>query len=71
MQKIETTITFTCPECRETFEFDMVGEYQLVPCPFCGTNCITVKRGESMLLKCFDFSTENPSEETEAALVAE
>jgi hypothetical protein len=71
MQKILPTITFTCPECGETFEFDMVGEYQLVPCPLCGIDCMTVKKGETLLLKCFDFTTENLSEETEVALVAE
>jgi Zn finger protein HypA/HybF involved in hydrogenase expression len=61
MQKlVETPIVFTCPDCKETFEFDNVGEYQLVPCPICGIDYITIKKGPALLLECFDFSAQAP-----------
>jgi Zn finger protein HypA/HybF involved in hydrogenase expression len=55
MQKINGSITFTCPGCKETFEFDPVDEYQLVSCPICGINFITIRKGGTLLLESFEF----------------
>jgi hypothetical protein len=71
MQKFEPTITFTCPGCKETFEFDMVEEYQLVPCPLCGIDYITIRKNQTLLLKCFEFNSENAEEKTETAPTVE
>ncbi|MCL4429345.1 MAG: hypothetical protein M1167_01205 [Chloroflexi bacterium] len=49
-----TTVKFTCPECHASFEFDSVGEYEFVPCPVCGTDCFTIKKGNKLLLQIFD-----------------
>ncbi len=54
MQKT-STLKFTCPGCKETFEFDIVGEYEFVPCPVCGANCMTVKKGKTLMLEAFRF----------------
>ena len=51
-----TTIKFTCPECHVSFEFDSVGEYEFVPCPVCGTDCFTIKKGNKLMLKTFDLT---------------
>ena len=59
MQKINGSITFTCPGCKETFEFDPVDEYQLVSCPICGIDFMTIRKGETLLLESFEF---NPNE---------
>ncbi len=59
MQKINGSITFTCPGCKETFEFDPVDEYQLVSCPICGSNFMTIRKGGTLLLESFEF---NPNE---------
>ena len=55
MEKIDEPLTFLCPGCRETFEFDPVGEYELVPCPMCGTKFMTVKKDQIMQLESFEF----------------
>ncbi|MGD0071156.1 MAG: hypothetical protein ABSB71_06340 [Candidatus Bathyarchaeia archaeon] len=59
MEKMNTSITFTCPGCKETFEFDAVGEYQLVPCPICGIDFMTVRKGRTLLLEPFEFNPKN------------
>ncbi len=59
MEKMNTSITFTCPGCKETFEFDPVDEYQLVSCPICGIDFMTVRKGQTLLLESFEF---NPNE---------
>jgi Zn finger protein HypA/HybF involved in hydrogenase expression len=56
VQKINESITFSCPGCKENFEFDTVGEYELVPCPICGTEFMTVKKGQTLQLESFEFS---------------
>lgn len=56
-KKMITTIAsimLTCPQCNGKFEFDAVGEYEFVPCPICGTNCVTVKKGNKLILECFE-----------------
>jgi Zn finger protein HypA/HybF involved in hydrogenase expression len=50
MEKM-ASITFTCPECRETFEFDPVGEYQLVSCPICGIDHQVIKKTSTVTIK--------------------
>ena len=61
MQKINGSITFTCPGCKETFEFDCVGEYQFVPCPICGIDLITIRKGQTLKLEYFEFNPNEPS----------
>ena len=61
MQKIDNSITFCCPGCKEAFEFDLVGEYELVLCPICGTEFMTVKRGQRLMLEHFEFSPPESS----------
>jgi Zn finger protein HypA/HybF involved in hydrogenase expression len=53
MKKQYTTasILFTCPQCNANFEFDAVGEYELVACPVCGTRHVTVKVGSKLMLQ--------------------
>jgi Zn finger protein HypA/HybF involved in hydrogenase expression len=50
------SLTFTCPGCKETFEFDLIGEYEFVPCPVCGANFMTIKKGQTLLLEAFTFA---------------
>jgi Zn finger protein HypA/HybF involved in hydrogenase expression len=50
------TIIFLCPGCMKRFEFDLVGEHQLVSCPLCGIEFITVQKGATLLLESFEFS---------------
>jgi Zn finger protein HypA/HybF involved in hydrogenase expression len=65
MKKSAVSILFRCPQCRESFEFDMVGENEFVPCPICGTNCVTVKKGRKLLLQTL---SENQNIEEQAVL---
>jgi Zn finger protein HypA/HybF involved in hydrogenase expression len=55
MKKISESIIFLCPGCKETFEFDPIGEHEFVPCPMCGTEFMTVKKGQTMQLELFEF----------------
>jgi Zn finger protein HypA/HybF involved in hydrogenase expression len=50
------SVTFSCPRCKQTFEFDAVGEYEFVPCPICGTGFMTTRKGAALTLKPFDFN---------------
>ncbi len=73
MQKINSSIIFTCPGCKETFEFDLVDEYQLVSCPICGTDFMTIRKGQTLLLVSFEFNpneTSHPVELSEVTMVA-
>jgi Zn finger protein HypA/HybF involved in hydrogenase expression len=56
--KNNSTLKFTCPGCKETFEFDYVGEYEFVLCPICGAGHMTVKKGQTITLAAFRFSPE-------------
>ena len=65
MEYVEQTIMFTCPDCKGSFEFDRVGEHQLVSCPICGIDFITIRKGQTLLLENFALEesinkTENP-----------
>ena len=54
MKKMIATILFTCPGCQANFEFDAIGENEFVPCPICGTDNVTVKKGNKVVLENFD-----------------
>jgi Zn finger protein HypA/HybF involved in hydrogenase expression len=60
MQKIDSSISFTCPGCKENFEFDCVEEYQFVPCPICGISLMTIRRGQKLQLESFEFNPNDP-----------
>jgi Zn finger protein HypA/HybF involved in hydrogenase expression len=64
-------IAFACPRCKQTFEFDIVGEYELVPCPICGTEFMTVWKGQKLLLQGFEFEHENQKLHSATHLVVE
>ena len=66
MQKMIASITFTCPQCNRKFEFDAVGENEFVPCPICGTDFLTVKKGNKLMLESFE---QNQMREEIAILV--
>jgi Zn finger protein HypA/HybF involved in hydrogenase expression len=51
---IVASVQFTCPQCSANFEFDAVGEYELVPCPVCGSNFVTVKKGRKLMLEALE-----------------
>lgn len=63
MEKTNDPLTFLCPSCRGNFEFDFIGEYQLVPCPICGIELMTIRKGQKMLLQTFEFNLINDTEE--------
>ncbi len=54
MKIIDASIVFVCPECHSSFEFDAVGEHEFVPCPVCGTDYVTIKKGNKLILENFD-----------------
>ncbi len=54
--KNSASILFRCPQCRERFEFDLIGEFEFVSCPVCETNCVTVKKGNKLQLQTFSES---------------
>jgi DNA-directed RNA polymerase subunit RPC12/RpoP len=54
-EKTEATIAFKCPSCKNIFEFDQIGENELVSCPICGSDFRTVKKGETLRLEPFEF----------------
>jgi transcription initiation factor IIE alpha subunit len=60
-----TTIKFTCPGCHARFEFDAVGENEFVPCPVCGNDCVTIKKGGKIQPQTFD-----PTEMCEVSVLA-
>jgi Zn finger protein HypA/HybF involved in hydrogenase expression len=61
MKDKNPSVTFRCPRCKQTFEFDAVGEYEFVPCPLCGTDFMTVRKGNALTLRSFEFN-QNPVE---------
>jgi Zn finger protein HypA/HybF involved in hydrogenase expression len=65
------SINFICPRCKEGFEFDYVGEYQLVPCPVCGTDFMTIRKGQTLLLGSFEFNQKPPKTRNKTTLLAE
>lgn len=62
MKKIAASILFHCPQCNVNFEFDHVGEHEFVPCPICGTDFFTVKKGNKLTLALFEH-TQTPQEQ--------
>ncbi|HTY76139.1 MAG TPA: hypothetical protein VMD05_11330 [Candidatus Nanoarchaeia archaeon] len=59
--KKDVSLNFSCPMCKETFEFDQVGEYELVFCPVCGIDFMTVRKGQTIVLESI-VSTPEKSE---------
>jgi Zn finger protein HypA/HybF involved in hydrogenase expression len=65
MEISNETIVFSCPGCMKNFEFDLVGEHQLVSCPLCGIEFITIRKGQTILLESFEFNqNENSTAKT-------
>jgi Zn finger protein HypA/HybF involved in hydrogenase expression len=48
---VVASILFHCPQCKENFEFDHVGEDEFVRCPICETNYVTVRAGNKLKLE--------------------
>ena len=67
MEKMVKVITFLCPSCTDTFEFDDVGEYQLVPCPICGSQWMTIRKDQILVLESFDFSQKTNNSTKQSA----
>lgn len=65
MLKNNRSVVFTCPKCRETFEFDQVDEYQYVPCPICGIELMTIRKNQALLLEPFEFERGTPEIQNE------
>jgi Zn finger protein HypA/HybF involved in hydrogenase expression len=59
---MEATIAFKCPTCKSEFEFDPIGENELVSCPICGNDFKTVKKGKSLSLEYLDFEAASKAE---------
>ena len=66
-----TTILFNCPECRKFFEYDAVGESELVSCPLCGDHFKTVKKGDTLKLEPFEYPNEAVQDLKIPLLIAE
>ncbi len=64
-------MTFTCPGCKESFEFDSIGEYELVPCPVCGIDFMTVRKNQALMLEAFEVNRETPKIENTTTLLVE
>ena len=64
MEKIYNSIIFLRPSCKDNFEFDSIGEYQLVPCPICGVDFITIRKAQKLILESYEFilKTANQTE---------
>lgn len=59
------TVLFRCPECKKFFEFDLVGEYELVSCPICGDDFQTIKKEGTLRLEPFKCNIQAlPNQET-------
>jgi hypothetical protein len=51
MQKTNASLILASPKCKKTFEFDLIGEYQYVPCPICGTELKTTRKDQTLFLE--------------------
>ncbi len=67
MQKIISSEIFVCPGCKETFEFDHVDEYELVPCPMCGIEYMTIRKNHILKLEPFEFDQQNPENQIQSS----
>ena len=47
------TVLFRCPQYKKFFEFDLVGEYELVSCQICGDDFQTIKKEGTLRLEPF------------------
>jgi Zn finger protein HypA/HybF involved in hydrogenase expression len=69
MENANNSITFSCPRCKGTFEFDWVDEYELVFCPICGTDFMTIRKGQRLLLEHMEFSQKTSDIEEEPSIL--
>ena len=55
MQECRNRLNFKCPLCENKFDLDQtygqIGEYQLVNCPECLANLVTVKKDAGIELE--------------------
>ena len=56
---MNNSVVFGCPECKAIFEFDRVGEHELVTCPVCGSDFMTLRKGNKLALKSFEAQRNN------------
>jgi transcription initiation factor IIE alpha subunit len=54
MKTSTASILFHCPQCNENFEFDSIGENEFVPCPVCGTEFVTTRKGGKVMLEALE-----------------
>ncbi|MCW4005503.1 MAG: hypothetical protein NWF04_02730 [Candidatus Bathyarchaeota archaeon] len=54
---MNASVKFQCPTCKAVFEFDCIGEHEFVPCPICGNDFKTAKKGKRLVLEPFEFKT--------------
>jgi Zn finger protein HypA/HybF involved in hydrogenase expression len=64
-------ILFQCPECKKFFEYDLVGEYELVSCPICGNDFQTIKKENVLGLESFECNRPKPSGQKSVLLTLE
>ena len=53
MENMNYSITFTCPGCFETLQFDNVGEYQLVTSPIVAATLLLIEKTNHFCLSIF------------------
>ena len=51
---VVASILFHCTQCNSNFEFDAIGEGEFVPCPVCGTEHVSVKKGGKLMLETLE-----------------
>jgi ribosomal protein L37AE/L43A len=54
MQKDIEQVVFLCPKCQKTFEFDRIGEHQIVQCPICNIHLVSVTKKGALTLQFFE-----------------
>jgi Zn finger protein HypA/HybF involved in hydrogenase expression len=50
-----SVLKFKCPDCNNVFEFDSVGENEIISCPVCGTGFKTVRKNGLVELEEFNL----------------
>jgi DNA-directed RNA polymerase subunit RPC12/RpoP len=66
-----SSILFKCPECKKIFEFDLIGEYELVSCPICGNDFQTIKKEGTLRLEPFECNQQMPKDQEELIIFQE
>jgi DNA-directed RNA polymerase subunit RPC12/RpoP len=60
VERKDAPMTFFCPRCRESFQFNDVSKDQFVPCPNCGIELLVIKKNQDLLLEPLGFDLKNP-----------